>query len=96
MWHPTEAGRRALIEAGAPERRRAATGEAALRNGLAARAHRDGDRDRVRPARVGVDHGLGGGGGALRRELARRDYATAGEDIHAYYAEGGKQGKPKP
>ncbi|MGW9210977.1 replication-relaxation family protein [Embleya sp. NPDC055664] len=38
VWHLTETGRRALVEAGAPERRRAATGEAALRSGLAAHA----------------------------------------------------------
>lgn len=36
VWHLTESGRRALVEAGAPERRRASTGEAALRSGLAA------------------------------------------------------------
>ncbi|MFI1585659.1 replication-relaxation family protein [Embleya sp. NPDC020630] len=38
VWHLTQTGRRALVEAGAPERRRAATGEAALRSGLAAHA----------------------------------------------------------
>jgi predicted RNA-binding Zn ribbon-like protein len=65
VWHLTEVGRRAVVEAGAPERRRAATGEAALRSGLAAHALTvTATAIEFGRVRVGPDHGLGGGGGS--------------------------------